>query len=265
MLYQTISNHESLASMMAMPIMVVSSVKAVNTRKVAGYSQIRERTIIYEGSSGPRELLESIVIQASAAVRGLEGPKPAEPNPEEMTEEQKRALWTDTKGKGKAKAPAVNGSGPQASHENKRLLEFCHRIITTAAAIDRSLRETKGDTFLTRLKASLPKVPTSIVDPNSTGGLERTVNPGMSDEEIEKIYVEWAKRVRFEYCDLTVPPPGGTKIDDDYSPVFKHNFSQEARMLVNADIPKRALAIAKEVCSLISTSYAHCALMILVS
>lgn len=29
---------------------------------------------------------------------------------------------------------------------------------------------------------------------------------------------------------------------------YKHHYSNEARMLANSDIPKRSLAIAKEVC-----------------
>lgn len=63
---------------MAQPIMTVSSVKAVATKKGSGNTHLRERTIIYEGSSGPRELLESIVIQATAALKGLEGLRPLE-------------------------------------------------------------------------------------------------------------------------------------------------------------------------------------------
>ena len=233
--------------MMAMPIMIVSSIKSVNTRPVSGRSQIRQRTIIYEGSSGPRELLESIVIQATAAAKGLEGPKPVEQQQEEMTEEQKRLTGADTNGKGKGKAPSLNGLDSTALQENKKLLDFCHRIIATAAAIDRSLKETKGDAFLQRLKASLPTVPTSIPDATTSFGIEQELNAGMSDEELRRIYVQWATRVRFEYCDLTIPPPEGTTIDGEYSPSFKHYFNQEARMLLNAEIPKRALAIAKEV------------------
>ena len=90
--------------MMAMPIMVVGSVKSVNTRK-SGRGQVRERTIVYEGSSGPRELLEAIVIQAQAAIKGLEGPKPAEQDIDEMTEEQKRMRIDSADEKGKGKEP----------------------------------------------------------------------------------------------------------------------------------------------------------------
>ena len=73
-----------------MPIMVVTSAKALPAKRSGGSSKqcIRERTIIYEGSSGPRELLEAIVIQAQAALKGLEPVKQTDaPKDEEMSEE----------------------------------------------------------------------------------------------------------------------------------------------------------------------------------
>ena len=231
--------------MMAMPIMVVGSVKSVNTRK-SGRSQVRERTIVYEGSSGPRELLEAIVIQAQAAIKGLEGPKPVEQDIDEMTEEQKRMRIdsADDKGKGKSPIP-VEVAGAE---ENARLLECCQRIITTAAAIDRSLRETKGDAFLQRLKASLPKVPTTAAEASASGsGPAQTIDSGVSDDELRKLYMEWATRSRFEYCDMSVPVPPERWNNEDFTPSYMHHFNNEARMLANSDIPKRALAIAKEV------------------
>lgn len=69
-----------------------------------------------------------------------------------------------------------------------------------------------------------------------------------SDEEVQKAYVDWANRVRFEYCDLTLPTVGDTTLEE--APHYKFYFNSEARMLANSDIPKRSLAIAKEVCSL---------------
>ena len=223
--------------MMAMPIMVASSVKNVITRKGSSKNspQIRERTIIYEGSSGPRELLEAIVIQAQAAMKGLEaGMKAAEAEEKEMTEDQKRQT-SDDKGKGKDASKIT-------SEENSKLLGFCKRILGTAKAIDRSLRETKGDAFVDRLHASLPKIPGT-----STGqeGAEFTVDEKDSDEDVEKAYVEWASRVRFEYCDLTIPL--AQDAPEDEPPHYKFFYNAEARMLANSDIPRRSLAIAKEV------------------
>lgn len=108
---------------MAMPIMVPVSVKSVPSKKHAGSSRgasargSRERIVIYEGSSGPRELLEAIVIQSQAALKGLEGAKSAtEEHEEEMTEEQKR-MTRDDKGKGKEAEPIQ-------SPENLKLLQF---------------------------------------------------------------------------------------------------------------------------------------------
>ncbi|KAG6337349.1 hypothetical protein ID866_1722 [Astraeus odoratus] len=228
---ETISNHEALASMMAMPIMVVSSVKSVAPKKaVDGKSVIRERVIVYEGSAGPRELLEAIVIQARAAIKGLEGTRSAEPEEEEMTEEQKRM----TKGKGKEKE-----SSPSLSDENEKLLAFCNRILATANAIDRSLRETKGDAFVDRLHASLPKILTSSTFDHSS------VKVGETEEERKKAYFDWATRVRFEYCDLTAPPLDNTANGDDI-PHYKFFFNSEARLMANSEFPKRSLAIAKE-------------------
>lgn len=98
---------------MAMPIMVATSTTALKppapTRSSkrggakAGPSP-RERVIVYEGSSGPRELMESIVIQAQAALKGLGGME-QHADSRTMTEEEKRQTTlsaADPKGKGKA-------------------------------------------------------------------------------------------------------------------------------------------------------------------
>ncbi|KAN0131396.1 hypothetical protein V8E53_010773 [Lactarius tabidus] len=232
---ETVSNHEALASMMAMPIMVVSSVRTHTPKRATnGTLPLRERTIIYEGSSGPRELLESIVIQANAAIKGLEGIKPVEAAPVEMTEEQKR-VTNDTKGKTK-EIPA-----PALSEENQKLFGFCQRILATADAIDRSLRETKGEKFLERVRESLPKIHTA----DSTSN-EVFVGAEESDEAIRQAYIAWATCVRFEYCDLTIPPPTDKPVNPDEPPNYKFYYNTEARMLASSDIPKRSLAIAKE-------------------
>jgi len=213
--------------------MVVSSVKSVAPKKaVDGKSIIRERAIVYEGSAGPRELLESIVIQARAAIKGLEGVKSAEQVKEEMTEEQKRMT---AKGKGKEKE-----TSPALGDENEKLLTFCNRILATANAIDRSLRETKGDAFVDRLHASLPKILTSSTFDHTS------IKAGGTDDDRRKTYLDWATQVRFEYCDLTLPTPDSDN-DVESIPHYKFFFNAEARMMANSDFPKRSLAIAKEV------------------
>lgn len=76
---------------------------------------------MYEGSSGPRELMESLVIQATAAKKGLEGDRPKEESTkeEEMTEEQKRVTnMTPRLDKGK-----MREKNPH-TEENRKLLSF---------------------------------------------------------------------------------------------------------------------------------------------
>ena len=230
---------------MAMPCMVVSSVRP--TKTTANKSSTRERVVTYEGSAGPRELLEAIVIQAQAAMKSLEGFKEPDRPAEEMTEEEKRMTTRELKGKEK--------ETDFQAEENTKLIKFWFvfhlypvfhladagsisaRILSTAAAIDRSLRQTKGDAFVQRLHASLPKIHTSSSGVNATSTAPAA---NATDEEVRKAYFEWATRVRFEYCDLTVEGSSGESIS------YKSVFNNEARMLANADLPKRSLAIAKE-------------------
>ncbi|KIY71465.1 ubiquitin conjugating enzyme family protein [Cylindrobasidium torrendii FP15055 ss-10] len=234
----TISSHESLASMMAMPIMAVVSVKPVPVKKGTKTNpHYRERTISYEGSPSPRELLEGIAHQASAALKSLEGLRPHDDKPKELTEEEKR-MTIDTKGKEKATSVAL-------SEENQALSSFCHRILSTTGAIDSSLRQNKGDAFVERLHASLPKIFTSAT--------HEYVDAGDTEEDAKKAYTNWAKNARFEYCDLTVPNSWNPEDEPNGSPAFKHYYSQEARNLANMDIPKRSLAIAKELAILTAT------------
>ncbi|EPQ59915.1 hypothetical protein GLOTRDRAFT_32925, partial [Gloeophyllum trabeum ATCC 11539] len=228
---ETISHHEALASMMAMPIMVATSVKAVNTRRATNGSRpMRERTIVYEGSSGPRELLESLVIQAQAAMKSLEGMQQAEVESNDMTEEAKR-VTNDSKGKARE---------VELPEDSRKLLGFCKRILATADAIDRFLLETKGAAFVERMRASLPSI-----SPASKETVH--VDSGASEEALKDIYVDWATQTRFEYCDLSVPSPNSAdEAEADQTPNYKFYYNNEARMLVSSNIPKRSLAIAKE-------------------
>ncbi|KAG2137096.1 hypothetical protein DEU56DRAFT_946556 [Suillus clintonianus] len=205
---ETISNHEALAGMMPMPIMVVASVKSVAPKKVAkGKAPIRERTIIYEGSAGPRE-------KAS---------KPLDPEVLEMTEEPKR-MTSSAKGKERELTPSL-------SDENQKLLLFCQRILATASAIDRSLRVTKGDAFVDRLNTSLPRITSEPFD-------HSTITLATTDEARKKAYVDWAIQVRFEHCDLTVPREEDKKgAIDESLPHYKFYYNSEARMLATSDIP----------------------------
>jgi hypothetical protein len=163
--------------MMAQPVMLPISTSVTSTKG----STIREKKVIYEGSSSPRELLESIVIQATAAIKGLEGQKPPDQNVDEMTEEQKRVTQGTSKN---------DDDQSSFSAENLRLLDFCQRIVNTAGVIDRFLQDTKGAQFFERMQASLPRIiPMSSADVQLASGA--------NEEETEKTYVDWASRARW--------------------------------------------------------------------
>lgn len=242
---ETISNHEALASIMGMPIMVVASVKDITVRKGAGTGKpTKERTIIYEGSSGPRELLESIVVQAEAALKGLEGlikAREAKKDPDAMTEEQKRQTTGGAKGK-----KVVNGP---VDDENEKLLAFCEGILNTVAAIDRSLEEIKGKAFMERMYKSLPRLSaaslarSSLSSADAAGDAFVSVPEEASESEARTIYEAWAIKARFEYCDLEVKNSDGSTSSP---PNYKFSYNSDARMLSHSDMPKRSLAIARE-------------------
>lgn len=107
--------------MVAMPIMIPSTSREVAGETGPGSKRLRQRTVVYEGSSGPRELMESLVIQATAAIKGLEGTSAAKSDgAQEMTEDQKRVLTanpTNASAKGKGREKPVN-------EENQKLLQF---------------------------------------------------------------------------------------------------------------------------------------------
>jgi hypothetical protein len=121
------------------------------------------------------------------------------------------------------------------------LLGFFQRILATADAIDRPLREIKGEKFWNAFRC-LPKIHTSY--PASREGF---VDADASEEAVRQAYIGWATRARFEYCDLTIPPLTDKPVNQDEPPNYKFYYNTDARMLASSDIPKRSLAIAKEV------------------
>jgi len=172
------------------------------------------------------------------ALKGLEGiikAREANRDPEAMTEEQKR-MTTGTKGKAR-----VNS----IDDENDKLLTFCEGILNTATAIDRSLSEIKGEAFMQRMYKSLPRLSgassarTSGVITDDTAVLAHDA----SEAEARAVYEQWAIKARFEYCDLEVKNPDGSTSSP---PNYKFSYNSDARMLSNSDMPKRSLAIARE-------------------
>ncbi|KZO91353.1 hypothetical protein CALVIDRAFT_521696 [Calocera viscosa TUFC12733] len=238
---ETVSSHEALGSIMGMPIMIPQTVTLMPERP--GSAQIRERKIVYEGSAGPRELLEAIVIQARAALKGWESTKKKPDLKKEMTEAEKRKTGAVSIAAAEIGNPLPTLKGKEKEKaEDMRLFTFCNRILATADAIDKSLSDTKGAAFLQRLRDALPKAPW---EPSSWSKDPASdvlhLSDTATDDEIRVTYENWANRIKFQYCDLSVE---GENSND--SPSFKSVFSNEARGLVGTDLPKRSLAIAKE-------------------
>ena len=153
-----------------------------------------------------------------------------------MTEEQKRMTNLN-----KGKKPAN-----PFDEENDKLLKFCSGILNTAAAIDRSLTEIKGVAFMDRMYKSLPRLSAASQANTSTSmdiDDKAFLKSGASEAEARVVYEQWATKARFEYCDLEVKNAQGASSSP---PNYKFSYNSDARMLVNSDMPKRSLAIARE-------------------
>ncbi|OCF77874.1 ubiquitin-conjugating enzyme family protein [Kwoniella mangroviensis CBS 8886] len=228
---EIVSNHEALASMLAMPQMRPISNEPLPQDPCSVI-------VTYEGASSPRELLENCVIQAQAALKGLQSVDNVSKSSEDvmMTEEDLRI----------SKAELARREREEKQEEkqdsNYQLRSFCERIVASARTIDKSLIETKGKPFVDRMRESLPRLPETGVS------VEEKVSQGQNDESTTKIYEEWAGRARFQYCDLTEE---ATSTSDKM--FYRHAFNGSIQSLEGMDMPKRSLAIAKEL-AILTTS-----------
>ncbi|OCF34329.1 hypothetical protein I316_03843 [Kwoniella heveanensis BCC8398] len=222
---EIVSSHEALASMLAMPQM-----RPVKTKpSLDGADQV---IVTYEGSSSPRELLESCVIQAQAALKSLHGFAVAtqESKDEIVTEEDLRISMAE-----QARRDRVKKEEEQYD-PNFQMRLFCERIVNSAQVIDRSLEETKGKPFVQRMKAVLPQPAGRDAD------VLHEHDPGMTDQEIIASYEKWATQARFQYCDMSVPSEGSSSDKINYY----HAYNSSIQSLDGLDMAKRSLAIAKE-------------------
>ncbi|WVF68400.1 hypothetical protein IAT40_003165 [Kwoniella sp. CBS 6097] len=222
---EIVSNHEALASMLAMPQMRAS--------KISPSPDAPNQVIVtYEGASSPRELLESCVIQAQAALKSLQGFAAAaqEEKDETMTEEDKRISMAE-------QARREREKKEDEKHDpNVQMRLFCERIIHSAQIIDRSLQETKGKPFVERMKAGLPRLP------DCSAPILEEQQDGLTDQEIVATYERWAGQARFQYCDMSIPGEGSSTDKVNYY----HAYNSSIQTLEGLDMAKRSLAIAKE-------------------
>jgi hypothetical protein len=153
------------------------------------------RVVTYEGASSPRELLENCVIQARASLKGLKGIQVtvAERKSPSTTEKQDKRkaekalqLTKDEDETARANLEGSKTEDEQLSHfwwvtYGWTRLISSQRVIDSATSIDRSLIDVKGEQFVHKMTASLPKIP-ELGD-----HVIQTKQAGTSAEAVKKI------------------------------------------------------------------------------
>jgi hypothetical protein len=126
--------------------------------------------VTYEGSASPRELLENIVIQAQAALKGLQTSALdagvleglSEEDMKMMTKAEVDKIKKDTEDRQRGEAwNAMQAFWYVLWQSNIGPVELMNSntILSAARTIDISLKETKGAEFVKRMQASLPRLP----------------------------------------------------------------------------------------------------------
>lgn len=151
-----------------------------------------------------------------------------------MTEEEKREA---------AKIEALGSSSLEkeltaslyGSEETGRLMEFCETIEKAVASIDKALKQSKrGEAVLKSMKsysslASGSKAQGSATQAASAKTGEENKKSSlasMSDEELQKKYVEWAKETNYGYYDWSMPAIEGQVVAPSLA--YKHAYSADA-------------------------------------
>ncbi|MBW0504927.1 hypothetical protein O181_044642 [Austropuccinia psidii MF-1] len=218
-----ISLHENLCPIMGQPIMRVSSSADIvphHNSTNASQEAIREKEIVYEGSAGPRELLENILRQVKAA---------------------KRTMKYTTFTKNNFKYSLSTRCPEEANQDMEKLESFCDQFQKAVDLIDKSLRQNNNAYVIDSLKNS--------------SKMNMIASEDLTDVSLEILktsYVKWAESVRYEYYDFQLPTPVSETSDDllngDHSdglgPAYKHTFSKDIQLTFSH--PARNLIIARE-------------------
>ncbi|KAE8257269.1 hypothetical protein A4X13_0g2464 [Tilletia indica] len=243
---QLMSENESLAPLVAQPIMLSRHDEV----KVIKGGKSREKHTRYEGSAGPRELLQSIVRQCSTVLDRMDRQEKAKAKAKEAgdAEKEKYGFEKDGAEDDKKDAEKKNKKHSKDESEAEKLVAFCTAIIETTKRIDNLLRKTKGDAMVDAMLG--------LIAPSSGTALEAVVKAETEVVEADQAQVEkrrayeaWAKTQIFADADLAMDASTDQASSSSTLQRWRHVFSSEITHSP-IDDSKRTMAIAKELASL---------------
>ena len=135
-------------------------------------------------------------------------------------------------------------------------MEFCETIIKAVGKIDRALKQSKrGEAVLKTLRVdvnggnSTKKNKGEVAsdgeaEDGSTGSTMYEDLTNVSDDQLKKVYVEWASETRYAEYNWEVQAAEGASTSE-LGPSYKHTYSKEAKSI--SSYPARNVAIMKEV------------------
>ncbi|EGG03790.1 uncharacterized protein MELLADRAFT_65352 [Melampsora larici-populina 98AG31] len=227
-----VSAHENLGSIMGQPIMRETSSRYLPATANSTGQGTREKEITYEGSAGPRELLENLSRQVKAARHAMRHPE---------SESQLK------------KAPSLyHLSRDKEDKEVEKLESFCERFEKAVASIDLSLESNNNHHVIEAIK-SLNRMHVPVSNDLSSVSLEI----------LQTRYVKWAESVKYEVeFDHQIPsPPEEAPVDgvtrptesvpslSSNAPKYLHAYAREIQNTFS--YPARNTAIAREHSTLI--------------
>lgn len=226
-----VSAHENLGSIMGQPIMRETSSRYLPATTNSTAEGTREKEITYEGSAGPRELLENLSRQVKAARHAMRHSE------SESQVKKGSSLYHLSRGKD--------------DKEVEKLESFCERFEKAVTSIDSSLESNNNRHVIEAIK-SLNCVHVPVSNDLSSVSLDI----------LQTRYVKWATSVKYEYYDFEVPRPpdeapgdGATRATESVpslgsnAPKYLHAYAREIQNTFS--YPARNTAIAREHSTLI--------------
>ncbi|KAH9819746.1 hypothetical protein DFH28DRAFT_886164 [Melampsora americana] len=228
-----VSAHENLGSIMGQPIMRATSSRYLPATTDYTGEGLREKEITYEGSAGPRELLENLSRQVKAARHAMRSSE----SESQAQVKKSSSLYRLTRGRDEEEVEKLNA--------------FCERFEKAVTAIDSSLESNNNHRVIEAIK-SLNCIHVPVSNDLSSVSLDI----------LQARYVKWATSVKYEYYDFEVPsPPDDAPIDGvtratetirslgSNAPRYLHAYAREIQNTYS--YPARNTAIAREHSTLI--------------